>query len=106
METGNLFARPPSNAVGEFIEELLRGGEFRLERIVSTGHATPAGQWYDQPEAEWVVLLSGAARLQFEDEPAVRELRPGDYLLIAPHRRHRVEWTDSQQPTVWLAIFF
>jgi cupin 2 domain-containing protein len=106
METGNLFVRPSNHSAGEFIEELLRGSSFRLERIVSTGQVTPPGQWYDQPEAEWVVLLSGAARLQFEDESDVRELLPGDYLLIAPHRRHRVEWTDQQQPTVWLAIYF
>ena len=106
MESGNLFDQSSSHPAGEFIEELLRGSSFRLERIVSTGQATPAGQWYDQPDAEWVVLLSGAARLQIEDEPAEHELLPGDYVLIAPHRKHRVEWTDPQKPTVWLAIFF
>jgi cupin 2 domain-containing protein len=106
MDSGNLFVQLPNRPANEVLEELLRGGPFRLERIVSTGQATSAGHWYDQPEAEWVVLLSGAARLRFEDEPTDRELRPGDYLLIAPHHRHRVEWTDPEQPTVWLAIYY
>ena len=52
------------------------------------------------------MLLSGSARLRFEDEATDRDLQPGDYLLIDPHRRHRVEWTDPNKPTVWLAIHF
>ena len=63
-------------------------------------------QWFDQEQAEWVVLLSGAARLRFEDESVDRELRSGNHLLIAPHRRHRVQWTDPSQATVWLALHF
>jgi cupin 2 domain-containing protein len=106
MDSGNLFVQLPNRPANEVLEELLRGGSFRLERIISTGQATPIGQWYDQPEAEWVVLLSGAARLRFEDEPTDRDLRAGDYLRIAPHRRHRVEWTNPEQPTVWLAIYY
>jgi cupin 2 domain-containing protein len=106
MSDANVFARPAVAQAGEVFEELLRGGSFRLERIVSTGQSTPPDEWYDQAEAEWVVLLSGIARLRFEDEPADRELQPGDYLLIAPHRRHRVTWTEPQQPTVWLALHF
>jgi len=106
MPIDNLLACPASVSDRETIEELLRGGSFRLERIVSTGQATPPGQWYDQEQAEWVVLLSGAARLRFEDESADRELRSGDYVLIDPHRRHRVQWTDPGQTTVWLALHF
>ncbi len=102
----NVFAPLPAAADGEVFEELLRGGRFRMERIVSTGQATPPGQWYDQETDEWVLLLSGAARLRFEDEPHGRPLRPGDYLPIAAHRRHRVEWTDPEQVTVWLAVHF
>jgi cupin 2 domain-containing protein len=44
--------------------------------------------------------------LRFEDEPEPRLLRPGDYLLIPAYRRHRVEWTDPTQPTVWLALHY
>ncbi|MCG8543778.1 MAG: cupin domain-containing protein, partial [Alphaproteobacteria bacterium] len=75
-----------------------------LERILSTGHATPAGEWYDQPRAEWVVVLRGRAGLRFEDEETVRTLNPGDHLLIPAHARHRVEWTSDTEPTVWLAL--
>lgn len=76
----------------------------RVERIVSRGHANPPGFEYDQPQAEWVAVLAGSAELRFADEPAARRLAAGDHLLIAPHRRHRVEGTDD--PTVWLAIHF
>jgi cupin 2 domain-containing protein len=78
----------------------------RIERIVSTGQASPPGFWYDQPWTEWVLLLAGAAGLLFEDEPTPRPLKAGDYLLIPAGQRHRVEWTDATQPTVWLAVHY
>jgi cupin 2 domain-containing protein len=90
----------------EVFEELLRGGAFRLERIVSTGQATPPGEWYDQELDEWVVLLSGAARLRFEGDQRDLKLQPGDHLHIPAHRRHRVTWTDPTRETVWLALHF
>jgi cupin 2 domain-containing protein len=65
----------------------------RVLRIVSHAHASPPGFWYDQPEAEWVVVVAGSAGLLVEGESAVRGLGPGDYVLIPPHVRHRVEWT-------------
>lgn len=86
------------------MDELFAGDDFKLERIISTGHATPEGQWYDQDFDEWVVLLSGSAAIRFEDAPKEVSMRPGDYLLIPAHRRHRVEWTDGTKPTVWLAL--
>ena len=52
-----------------------------------------------------MLLLKGAARLRFADEEEERVLGPGDCLLIAAHRRHRVEWTAPATPTVWLAVF-
>jgi cupin 2 domain-containing protein len=76
----------------------------RIERIVSTGQGSPPGFWYDQDWTEWVVLLAGSAGLLIEGEAAPRILAPGDYLEIRPHVRHRVEWTDPDQPTVWLAV--
>lgn len=105
--SGNLFA-PPAGAVQsrEHVEELLCRAGFAVERIVSTGQASPPGFWYDQETAEWVVLLSGAAELQFEDESTARKMVPGDWLNIAAHRRHRVNWTDPAQPSIWLAIHY
>ena len=102
----NLFAPIPPEISAESIQVLLATAHFRLERIVSTGQATPPGGWYDQDTHEWVALLSGGARLRFEDEAEPRVLSPGDCLLIPAHRRHRVEWTDPETPTVWLALHY
>lgn len=100
---GNLFAGLSPEAKERFDTLLARPG-LRIERIVSTGQASPAGFWYEQEDAEWVVLLSGAALLRFEDEPDARRLSPGDWIHIAPLRRHRVEWTEASAATVWLAV--
>lgn len=103
---GNLFVPAPESIPEEIFEALVENASLKLERIVSTGHATPPGEWYDQERDEWVVLLHGSAGLLFADEAQARELRPGDYVLIPAHCRHRVEWTDEAGPTVWLALHF
>ena len=100
---GNLFANAQHRGPDELVERLVESAGCTVERIVSHGQATPAGHWYDQPRHEWVVLLSGCAGLRFEDD-VVNEMHPGDYVWIPAHRRHRVEWTDSTGPTVWLAV--
>jgi len=102
----NILANLPTKLPDERFDELLRGDGFRLERILSTGQATPAGQWYDQDQPEWVLVLRGSAQLQFEGEAEAVELGPGDYVLIPAHCRHRVQWTDPRYPTVWLALHF
>jgi len=102
----NLLRDLPDARAGEIIETLAGGGTARIERIVSLGQASPPGFWYDQDEAEFVLVLAGAARLRFADESMPRSLGPGDWVEIAAHRRHRVEWTDSATPTVWLAVFY
>jgi cupin 2 domain-containing protein len=101
---GNLFADLPPHLAEERLDELLSAPNLRVERIVSIGHATPSGVFYDQEWAEWVVVLQGSAKLLFEGEVEPRLLEPGDYLHIPAHTRHRVEWTDPRRPTVWLAI--
>ena len=102
----NLFAGIPESLPEELTEILLQARSFRLERLISAGQATPPGQWYDQETHEWVILLSGSAGLLFEGDTAIRVLRPGDYLLIPAHCRHRVEWTDPEQTTVWLSLHY
>jgi cupin 2 domain-containing protein len=102
----NLFSRLPDARDAEQVDELLNRAGLRLERIVSHGQASPPGFWYDQDEGEFVLLIAGAARLRFADESEARPLQPGDWVDIAPHRRHRVEWTDPATPTVWLALFY
>jgi cupin 2 domain-containing protein len=104
---GNVLADLPDEAErAERFEPLLDRPGLRIERIVSTGQASPEGFWYDQPRDEWVLLLSGSAGLRFADEADVRELEPGDWLHIPAHMKHRVEWTDAGQPSVWLAVHF
>lgn len=106
IEVDSVFQPVSGLEDGEVVTPLATGDGFELERIVSLGHVTPAGQWYDQPRDEWVVLLSGGARLLFEGEREERTLKPGDYLLIKAHHRHRVTWTEPDQPSVWLALHF
>ena len=103
---GNLLRDLPDSRAGEVTDALCEAPGLRIERIVSHGQASPPGFWYDQAEAEWVLLLAGAARLRFADEPEEHVLSPGDWLHIAAHRRHRVEWTDPARPTIWLAVLF
>jgi cupin 2 domain-containing protein len=88
----------------ERFETLFESRHLRIERIVSRGHASPAGFWYDSDEGEWVMLLSGAAELRFEAGDRRVRLAPGDHLHIRPHERHRVEWTQPDADTVWLAV--
>jgi cupin 2 domain-containing protein len=104
--SGNLLADLPTSLPEELVQVLLTSPGLRAERIVSVGHASPEGFWYDQPEHEWVLLVAGAARLQFEGDPAAVEMRPGSYVNIPAGRRHRVDWTDPDRPTVWLAIHY
>jgi cupin 2 domain-containing protein len=104
VKAGNLFDALPREAAEEQVTTLLQEAGFVLERIVSTGQASPPGFWYDQGRAEWVLLLCGSAGLEVEGEPAPRTLRAGDWVHIPAHARHRVAWTDPDQPTVWLAL--
>jgi cupin 2 domain-containing protein len=101
---GNLFSGVPDTLPEELFQPLLERPGVRVERILSRGHATPPGQWYDQSEDEWVLLLKGAAALEIEGEGKQRELLPGDYLLLPAHCRHRVASTAAGGETVWLAI--
>ncbi len=100
----NRYATLPAQLPDEVVQTLHSTEHLRIERIVSQGHASPPDFWYDQAEHEWVLLIQGAARLRLDDE--VVELKPGDFLDIPAHRRHRVEWTSPDQQTIWLAIHY
>jgi cupin 2 domain-containing protein len=104
MDLANLFDNVPATLPNELFETLLTAPYLRIERIVSQGHASPPDFWYDQDQHEWVLLLQGAARLRFEEKTI--ELKPGDYLDIPAHTRHRVDWTTPHEPTIWLAIHY
>jgi len=101
----NLFDIPAA-LPNEVTDRLIQTDKLRIERIVSYGQASPEGFWYDQDGDEWVIVLKGAARLRFESNSTPLELKPGDFIHIAAHVRHRVEWTAADEPTVWLAVHY
>jgi cupin 2 domain-containing protein len=104
--SGHLFEAAQGDARQEIVTGLVDSSNLKIERIVSLGQASPPGFWYDQPWAEWVVVLTGSAGLRFEGESEVRVLSTGDCVLIPARARHRVEWTDTDQPTLWVAVHF
>ena len=106
-KAGSLMSGLPAQLLAEEVTQtLLERPALRIERIVSTGQATPEGQWYDQDSDELVLVVDGTARLSIEGESEERELGEGDWILLPAHCRHRVTWTRAEPPTVWLAIHF
>ncbi|HZZ26939.1 MAG TPA: phosphoribosylaminoimidazole carboxylase [Pirellulales bacterium] len=105
-DIANLLADIPASLPEELVQTLLRAPAVQIVRVVSQGHASPDGFWYDQDENEFVVLISGAARLMFEDQAEPLEMVAGSCVNIPAHRRHRIDWTDPAQPTVWLGVFY
>ncbi len=107
VKAGSLLRGLPASPLAAEITDILAAARtVRIERIVSTGQATPEGQWYDQDSDEWVVVIAGAARLRLENEDADRVLGEGDWVLLPAHCRHRVIWTRAEPPTIWLAVHF
>ncbi len=106
IRSGNLFDPAAPTGSGEQVDALVEQGGVSIERIVSMGHASPPGFWYDSPRAEWVVLLSGAAALEFEGDAKPYPMQPGDHVLIEAHCRHRVAWTSDKAASVWLAVYY
>ena len=105
-EINNLFNNIPNKIPDEIVECILKNQILTIERIISKGHNTPAGQYYDQDNNEWIIILQGQARLSFEEPHEEISMEVGDYLLIPEHKRHRVEWTKPDIETLWLAIHF
>jgi cupin 2 domain-containing protein len=101
----NLFADLPTDLSEELVEVLAEANRVRIERIVSTGHASPPDFWYDQDQAEWIAVLKGEAKLLFDGSTQPIHMKSGDHVLIPAHRKHRVECTSPDEPTVWLAVF-
>ena len=101
----NLFNQIPHNLEKEIFEQLIESNNVRIERIISKGHTSPESGWYEQEQNEWVMVVKGAAILSFADGPSVN-LKAGDYLNIEAYQKHRVEWTESDTETIWLAVHY
>ncbi|MHC1739254.1 MAG: cupin domain-containing protein [Ignavibacteriaceae bacterium] len=99
------FADLPENLSEEFFETIALGKNFRLERIISNGHSSPDGFWYDQDQDEFVIIMKGKAELEFENSKFIN-LSPGDYLTIQAHTKHRVSKTSDSEETIWLTIYY
>lgn len=98
----NIFDELPEHLPKELVQILIQANDVRIERIISHGHTSPVDFWYDQPQQEWVIVLKGAARLQFED--GMVEMKVGNFINIQAFKKHRVDWTTPDEPTVWLGI--
>ncbi len=92
----------------EDFQDIFKSNTVRIERIVSTGQISPPNFWYNQEENEWVIVLKGKAILNMQDNHGAitkHILNAGDYINIPPHTKHRVDYTDTHAPTIWLAVF-
>ena len=99
----NLFDPPDEPHDEEMFEPLALGAGVLVERIVSTGQSTPAGEWLESERDEWVAVLQGDAELAFADGSRTT-LSPGDHVLVPAGIRHRVERTSADPPCIWLAV--
>ncbi|QTA84610.1 cupin domain-containing protein [Desulfonema magnum] len=106
MDTKNIFSEIPKHIPDEVFEEIIKTGHCKIERIISKGHSSPADDWYDQENNEWVIVLRGRAGLVFEGKDEVLVMKPGNYINIPARQKHRVAWTDSDEETIWLAIHY
>ena len=101
-----MFQNIPDELPEEMVDTLYAADKVVIERIVSRGHASPEGFWYDQEKNEFVLVVKGNAGLKIEDRDEIVVLRAGDFYNIPAHVRHRVEWTDSDGDTIWLAVYY
>lgn len=101
----NLFdSMPPVGHPDEAFDDLLAVPGLRIERIVSQGHVSPPGFWYEQDWDEWVMVIEGEAHMEIEGRADSLRLGAGDHVWLPAGCRHRVTYTRSQPPTVWLAV--
>jgi cupin 2 domain-containing protein len=68
----NIFSSIPDDIQQELFQDILTTDNFKIERILSKGHSSPAGYWYDQDKSEWVILLKGSAGIRFEDQDYIQ----------------------------------
>jgi len=106
MKIKNIFSDIPVEIPDELTETIVSSADIRIERIISKGQHSPENFWYDQDQDEWVILLKGKAKLKFYGQREAVELAAGDYINIPSHKKHRVEWTDPGEVSVWLTVYY
>ncbi|PKG56490.1 cupin domain-containing protein [Shewanella sp. GutDb-MelDb] len=105
MDKQHILDNLPSDLTLEQFEPLVKTDCVLIERIISAAHVTAEGQWYDQAKSEWVMVVQGAAKLEFEHGEMV-SLNQGEHLTIKAHVKHRVAWTSEETETIWLAVHY
>ena len=100
----NFFDNIPNKIPHEIFEEIFKNDNIKIERIISKGHISPDGFWYEQETNEWVFLLEGEAELEFQDKK--KRLHKGDCLLIPKNQKHRVSYTSEKPECLWLTLHF
>jgi cupin 2 domain-containing protein len=106
INSGNVFSNIPHYMGDEVFDTILAFDGFEIKRIISKGHQSHPDYWYDQERNEWVMVLNGSAALKFKNGDNVVEMMPGSYVHIPAHCKHRVEWTDPDVETIWLAVYY
>ena len=106
MIVKNFFSNIPNKIFDEIFNTIIQTKNISIERIISKSHASPKDFWYDQEKNEWVMVLKGHAKLKFLENDEMVEMKAGDYFNIPAHCKHRVEWTDPNTETIWLAVHY
>jgi cupin 2 domain-containing protein len=106
IKSGNLFSNILRHIDDEVFDTIIVSDGCEIKRIISKGHQSPPNYWYDQEKDEWVMVLKGEAKLKFKNNNNIVDMMPGDYVHIPAHCKHRVEWTDPEVETIWLAVYF
>ena len=106
MSSDNLFQARCPEPGAEIKRQLAAGNGWTLMLINSNGFVSPEGEWFDQAESEWVLVLRGSARLRLSSPDRLFDLSAGDHLMIPPHQRHRLDRTDPDPGTLWLALYW
>ena len=100
----NLLSTPCPPPGEEAIQVLVSAETWRLLLIASNAYRSPTDEWMDQSDHEWVLVLRGSACVALQAPDRIVDLSPGDHLSLLPHQRHRVERTDPDPGTLWLAL--
>jgi len=127
IKKGNLYEKIPKKLSKELFNTIVLKNNCKIERIISMGHKTPKGKWYNQNKNEFVMILKGSAELLFFPDKKYPndtkqeilhndtkqeilhkghkiKMKTGDYINIPAHLKHRVDKTSKK--TIWLAVFY
>ena len=99
----NIFDLPQIDDMSvEISDILIKSENVTVERIISRGNTT---DWYDQIQNEYVILLQGKAVIEHENGEKIN-IKKGGTLYLPARLKHRVAYTSSKPPCIWICIFW